>query len=323
MASKSKKIGSLLMAAPALLAAACNPADPPRAESMMVSVRNEPWSFAGINGAALTSEHYCLYTTTANRALLTYLPGFMESAHQQYLVLTGLSQPRQTKRMPMYLLASREQWAAMTERVTGPRNKLYLSVEHGGYCYRGVCVLWDMGHFATFSIAAHEGLHQFLHHRLRERIPAWAEEGLAVLAEGFEMSGSSVRFTPGRNTLRQVNLRNMISGGRWLRLDELLSADASDYVTGAPTAPEHYGQAWALLTYIRSVPKYREGLERMLADAAAGKLRAAVNVPAATATGRRYNRAVSVPAFKHYIDPDPAGFEQAFRAYARKLAKLD
>jgi len=145
---------------------------------------------------------------------------------------------------------------------------------------------------------------------------------MAVMAEGFQMAAASVRFSPQANTLRLTNLRNMISGDRWLPLEKLLSTDAADHVGATPAAPEYYGQLWALLMYIRSQPGYRQGLERMLADAAAGKLRAALNVPPAMGAGRAYNRAVSVPMFKHYIDADPAGFERGLRAYAQKLAKL-
>jgi hypothetical protein len=324
MVSKPKNSIALAaaLAAP-LLACGCNPDARTPGASMAVTVQTAPWSFAGADGTALTSDHYRIHTTTVNRGMLTYLPGFMENAHRNYLALTGLSEPSRKERMPIYLLGTRRQWAAMTERVTGPRHKLYLAIENGGYCYRGVCVFWDMGHFATFSVAAHEGLHQFLYHRLRDPLPAWAEEGLAVLAEGFEMAAASVRFTPERNTLRQANLRNMISGGRWIALEKLLSTDAADHVDGSVTGPEYYGQLWALLAYIRSQPAYRGALERMLSDAARGKLRAALNVPKAMGTGRAYNQAVSVPMFEHYIDPASAEFEKRFRAYSRKLAKLD
>ena len=293
-------------------------------QPLAASVRKQPWSFSGLDGTELATQHYRIYTTTDNRAVLTYLPGFMENAHANYLALTGLSAPPGGRPMPIYMLADRPQWAAMTEKVTAPQQKLYLAVENGGYCYRGVCIFWDMGHFATFSIAAHEGLHQFLHHRLKNHIPAWAEEGLAVQAEGFKMTPTAVRFDPAGNTLRLVSLRNLISAGRWLALEKLLSTDAGDHVSGmSPAGPEYYAQLWALLMFIRSRPAYRAGLERMLADAAAGRLRKALGVPPIMGRGRAYNRAISVPAFQQYVDRHPAAFDRDFRAYARKLARLD
>ena len=75
--------------------------------------------------------------------------------------------------------------------------------------------------------------------------------------------------------------------------------------------------------FIRSEPPYLAGLERMLADAAAGRLRAALRAPGAMGAGRTYNRSVSVPVFRMYIESDLPAFEERFRTFARKLAKLD
>lgn len=292
--------------------------------SLTVPVQRHEWKFGKLTGERLATRHYNIFTTSSNRGLVAYLPGFMESAHDNYLLLTGLAQrPDAGEPMPIYLLASREQWDVLTERVLGPNAK-HRQIEAGGYCHRGVCVLWDLGHFATFSIAAHEGCHQFLHHRLRDGLPAWAEEGLAVLSEGFELASDSVRFAPGENTGRQLDLRRAISSRRWLGMKRLLSTDAGDHMGGdLNVAPEYYGQLWALLLFIRSDERYRAALGRMIADAEAGRLRAALNVPAAMGSGRTYVRATGVPVFKHYIDTDLPAFEKRFLAYARKLAKLE
>ena len=308
----------------ALLTGSCAPPAAPAA-SMEVAARRQAWAFGAIPGEQLATAHYRIYTTSSNRGLLAYLPGFMEAAHANYLDLTGLPDaPAGGAPMNLYVLGSRDQWAIMTRRVTAPRSDVYLAIQHGGYCYRGVCVLWDMGHVATFSIAAHEGLHQFNHHRLRDRLPAWAEEGLAVLAEGFQVDGGTVRFDPADNTLRRAALRKMLADGRWIPLAKLLASDAGDHVTDTRGyGPEYYGHLWALMLFIRSEAPTREGLERLLADAGAGRLRNRLKVPAAMGAGRQYNRAVSVPVFKHYIAADLPDFGRRFKAYARKLAKLD
>ena len=150
------------------------------------------------------------------------------------------------------------------------------------------------------------------------------DRGLAVLSEGFELASDSVRFAPGENTGRQLDLRRAISSRRWLGMKRLLSTDAGDHMGGdLNVAPEYYGQLWALLLFIRSDERYRAALGRMIADAEAGRLRAALNVPAAMGSGRTYVRATGVPVFKHYIDTDLPAFEKRFLAYARKLAKLE
>jgi len=286
-------------------------------------VDREPWNLGGISGSVLTTEHYRIYTTSGNRTVLRYLPAFMEAAYRNYLTLTGLTAPARPERMVIYVLASRPQWEAVTRRITGPQAGLYLPIRAGGYCYRDVCVFWDMGNFSTFAIAAHEGLHQFLYRRLAEPLPAWAEEGLCVLAEGFGMSRSAVRFAPHSNSFRMANLRSLISAGRWQPLPELLATDAAERIYhSSALAPEYYGQLWALLMYIRSRADYRAGLGRMLADAAAGRLRSALKAPPAMGRGRAYLRAIAVPAFRLYIEPDLPAFEKRLRSYAAALAKL-
>lgn len=324
MATEIKKAGRAvaLLALPALAAASCQPAaGGGRGGSLSVAARTEQWSFAGLPGTELLTRHYRIFTTTDNHSLLRALPGFLENAHRHYLVLTGLPRPaRRAPTMPVYLLGNRQQWAVMTKRVTGPNSRTYLKIDSGGYCYRGVCVLWDLGHFATFSVAAHEGFHQFCWQRLADPLPAWAEEALAVLAEGFSITTTAVTFTPGQNTLRQSDLRRAIAGRGWLPLEKLLSTDAADYAGGPP---DYYGHLWALMMFIRSDKQYRAGLERMIADAAAGRLRRELRIPPEMGTGRSYSRSVAVPLFEHYIEPDLAGFETRFRRFARALAKLD
>jgi len=325
MSKETQKILlGLFLAGTALDAVSCAPASKGVSRSMAVRAETSPWQFAGVSGVKLATRHYRIFTTTSNRSLLEYLPGFMECAYEQYLEMTSLPEPPEGARpMPVYLLADRQQWAVMTESLTGPRSRLYLSIQNGGYCYRGVCVFWDLGHFATFSIASHEGLHQFFHHRLRDPIPAWAEEGLCVSAEGFAISGNTVRFTPGHNPLRMVSLRDAISGGRWIGLKALLTTDAADHVRRSGSGSgEYYAQLWALMMFIRSDPRYAQGLAQMVADAASGRLGRALRVPPAMGRGRTYNRSVSLPIFRHYITPDLTGFEQQLREFAARLAKL-
>ena len=86
----SVALAAAALAAP-LLACGCNPAARAPGASMAVSVQAAPWSFAGVDGTALTSDHYRIHTTTANRDVLTYLPGFMENAHRNYLMLGSIS----------------------------------------------------------------------------------------------------------------------------------------------------------------------------------------------------------------------------------------
>ncbi len=297
----------------------------PDVASLRVPVERRAWRFGDIAGQELRTEHYRIYTTTANRTLLQHLPGFLERARRQYLELTGLGADGPTARaMAVYMFADRQQWAVLTREVTAPRQELFLGIENGGYCFRGVCVFWDLRDAATFAVAAHEGLHQFFHHHLRQQLPAWVEEGLCVLAEGMSLDQAGVRFLPERNPARLLDLRGALVAGRWIPLKRLLPSDAGDHITQVPgQGPEYYGHLWALMLFLRSRPETNAALQRIVQDAAAGRLRQAVGAPAGMAPGREYNRAVAVPVFRRYVDSDLEGFERRFKAYALKLARLD
>ena len=319
----------LLMAVLPTLAGCGNPETIVQATSypIVIDVDNRPWPHS--KGRLLVTDHYRIYTTVRRRPLRQYLPGFMEASHKRYLDLTGLSDRPSAKRMPMYVMATRPEWAALTTARLGKRAGAVLSITAGGYCYAGVCVLWDIGPRATLSVATHEGLHQFFSHRLVQSLPMWLEEGICVLAEGHQLHKGSLVFTPKNNPSRITALRNAIVNGHWIETAKLLPMDAGDAVgTGiAEKAVGYYGQVWALSMFIRSVPKYNKGMQRMISDAQNGRMHLAMGLTAKALAdlkrhGRAYNRTVSTPLFKHYISNDPETFDKEYLAFSRKLAGL-
>jgi hypothetical protein len=228
--------------------------------------------------------------------------------------------------MPIYMMASRQQWADLTRsrRAVG-RN---VPIEAGGYCFRGVSVFWDLGGLTTCSVAAHEGLHQFLHSRLRQPLPLWLEEGLCTLAEGYRIDGDHVTFAPAENTRRRVRLQKAISAGRWIPLRVLLAMNSSDVVgRGHGASLDYYAQVWALTRFIRVSAAYRRGVTRLISDARDGRLDQAMKLPpGALARLRRhpgaYHRTIGLPLFRAYVAGDLRGFEQRYRRFARTLARL-
>ena len=314
-----KRIGAVLLLAAAMLAAGCATAT---SRPVSSAARSESWTFAGSPGQCLQTEHYRVYTTSDNRMLLTRLPEFMEAAYGQYCALTGLpATAADQKPMNVYLFATRNQWAVFTRQITGAQSDVFLQIQNGGYSFRGTGVYWDMGNVATYSVAAHEGMHQFLFARLRDGLPAWAEEGLATQMEGFEVTSDRVQFTPQRNNGRMNSLRGVILSGKWIDLNKLLSTDAGDYVSGIG-APDYYAQLWALVLFLRSDGRYRQGLERMVSDAAQGRLRAEMQVPEQMGRGREYTRSVGLPVFQRYISADLPAFQKQFRDFAHKAAQM-
>lgn len=292
--------------------------------------RETPWSFGGVRGRQLTSRHYQVLTTTARRGVGTNIVGFLEAARAYYVDLTGLEavEPVDGEKLVVYLFQTRPEWAALTERITGQSRETVLKVRAGGYCYRGVCVFWDIGTMATYSVAAHEGLHQFLHHATRHPLPHWAEEGLAVLAEGFRIDGGVVTFEPSENVLRVNTLRNALLGDRWRSAERLTAMTSMQNLDERPfTGGDYYAQLWAMLLLIRSDPAYTAGLHRMCRDAADGTLAETLGISALAYRRLRrdpaaYAAAIGPQAFKHYIDSDPERFERRYVAFARELVHL-
>jgi hypothetical protein len=309
--------------------AGCTGPAAPTGKPMVTDVKTLNWSGEGFSGRQLVSNHYSIYTTSANPSVLGYLPGFMEAAHTNYLAVTGLADKPVGRPLPMYMMGSRQEWAALTERIVGRQAKLYLSIEAGGYCYRGVCVFWDMGGTGGLATASHEGMHQFLYHRLKDHLPMWMEEGLATMAEGYEIDRQRVRFTPDRNVSRFSDLRRAIVQGWWIPLPKLLPMDGGDAVKLGFTEKTvgYYGQVWALGQFLRTDPDCRLGRSRLLADAEAGRLHKALKMtPEALKRlyrrGRLYNRTVSLPLLTHYISGDLPALEKRYRAFAEKLVRL-
>ncbi len=306
-------------------------AEPPAPTGTPLSTLTErsTWKSGYEGGERIVTSHYCIYSTVHTEVLQRHLPGFMEAAYRNYCRLTGLKNLRPSRPMPIYMLGTRAEWAALTKKATGPLAEKYLGIAAGGYCHKGICVFWDIGAFATFSIASHEGLHQFFHHRLKHRLPAWLEEGFCVTSEGYVIEQDRVRFTPDRNVMRFSNLRTAMVNGWWIPLDKLLPMDAGDMITGlTQKAVGYYGQLWALVGFIRSHDEYQKGLRRLLSDAETGNLHKALNVTEKDMRemlrwGRAYNRFVSEKLFRYYFTDDLKGFDREFYQFSKRLVNLD
>jgi hypothetical protein len=326
----NRRILIVLVCAAACLPAGCDDERQTAGRSMVVSVQRRPWHSPMADGVLLRTRDYRIYSTTSNRLLAKYLPGFMEASLSSYHEISGLPYRAMPEGMPVYMLGSRREWEALTRNIVGPQAETYLSISAGGYCFEGTCVFWDIGGLGTLSVAAHEGLHQFFRHRLRDRLPMWLEEGLCTLAEGYEINGERVMFTPERNLGRFSDLRRALTQGTWIPLPRLLPMDAGHAIGGKmpEEAVGYYGQLWALARFLRSRPDLRAKLSRLLADAEAGRLYRAMDVPPEALAklrpmGRAYNQTISRPVFRFYIAQDLEAFAKEYRAYAMRLAELE
>ncbi len=257
----------LLVAVVALLSVAqggCAAAGPKR---QPVQFESAPWTFHKAPGVKLTTEHYEIYTTLRDKVLLDALPDFVEAAFENY---EKLLPPTQTpeNRMQVYLFVSRGQWEAFTRQYTGSRASTFLKVQNGGYSERGVSVIQYVAHQITFPLFAHEGFHQYLFHYVNTRIPAWLNEGLAVICEGQRWGTYGVKeFDPWYNPSRRNVLVQSLMGNRLHSLRKLLETNAGEIIKGSSqSVATYYAQLWALILFLREGAggKYAADYRRML-----------------------------------------------------------
>lgn len=329
-----KRITLIALAVAAAMAGCDKPQTLP-SRSMMTSVEKSSWPTPFGTGTLYSTANYHIYSTVTRPALMAVAPGFMEAAHDYYRALTGLDAlpyedaAPQDKRAPIYLVATRPQWAHLTSQLVHQNLQVYLSIDAGGFCYRDTCVFWDVGGLETLRLAAHEGLHQFFgrHHA---HLPIWLEEGMCVSAEGFDLRGGEVVFQPERNLLRMSTLRTALVRHRWIGIEQLVSMDGGDAVQNPRpgAAVEYYAQLWALTLYLQSRPETHAAIGKIIADCAAGKVAPLELTPqdrdAVTRdpTGRMPGKLRARQIFRKYISEDFEAFDKGYQAYAMKLAGL-
>ncbi len=318
-----------------VLLAGCSPApDRPVGQPLQVASQSRPWRAAGIEGRQITTRNYRIYTTTRSRALLGALPGFLEAAWRHYHSLTGLEAQPARRPQAVYLFATRKEWVAMARHVLPDRQAgRIMAIQAGGFYQPdgdgGACIFWNIGGIGALAVASHEGLHQFFHTQMTDQLPMWVEEGFCTLAEGYYVTGQSVVFTPEENQARWSQLRKTILQDRWIDLQDLLTMDAGQAIGHRPgQALGYYAQLWALLRMIRQDAQLRAGLERLIADARAGRFARTLGIdPARLARlpkrSRAYNRLVGDAAFGTYISGDLARFARRYRQFAVELAGLE
>lgn len=295
------------------------------AGSVVLSVQD--WSYAGRPGQIVRTEHYRIFTTATDRQLGRQIPAFLELALGQYTsALADL--PKPPMKLDTFVLDSRWQWSRMTKQLMGERAELYLRIGRGGYAAQGRAVLYDIGPRDTLSIAAHEGWHQFTQLTFRSRLPVWMEEGVATYMEGFRTDPgdpAGKRMLPWANVERFDQLRSAHARGRTLPLGELLVAAPESLIEVTTQGTlTYYAQVWALTHFLRegAQGRYREGLRRLLIDAAEGRVARAVRARLGPESVRRI-AAEDGPrlVFLAYFNEDLAEAEREFEEFMSHVVR--
>lgn len=276
----------LALGAAALLVCGCRAPGPGSSRSSSVTpsvtaassvhVTVESWAFGAEEGRLIRTPAYRVFTTDNTPLVADRMALFMESALLTYRTMLGpLGGP--SVPLDVYLMATRGQWEALTRQTAGPRADIYLRIQRGGYAENARAVFYNIGPRDTFAIAGHEGWHQFTQATFREALPIWLEEGIAVGMEGFRWSddGERATFLAWSNLERYDRLRELVAAGRRVPLESLLTQRPQDLLQDSGLATlDYYAQAWALVHFLREGEggRYEAGLERIVRDAAQGRL---------------------------------------------------
>lgn len=253
----------------------------PVTEPAAMPVTTEAWTFETTAGKLISTPNYRIYTTASSEAMLTRLPTFAEAALKHYTTAL-VSLPSPDAPMETYIMGNRPQWERLTMRVMGSDADPYLQIARGGFAARGRAILWDIGRRDTFTIAAHEGWHQYTQNNFEDPLPIIYEEGIATYMEGFRWTTSdrtTPQFLPWANWERFGQLRETVAEERLLSLGELLREAPQDLMSRGGDSPlDYYAQVWALTLFLMEGDNgaYREPFTRMVNDAHRGTLRSTI-----------------------------------------------
>ena len=282
-------------------------------------LRSEPWAYGQRPGQRVRSPHYLIHTTIDDPEVVNALGQVMEGAFAQYRRIAP-DAPVTNRPMECYLFQYRNEWAAFTERNTGDDAPIYLQINRGGYTFGDRYVAFFIGDIQTYSVAAHEGWHQYVARHFRHRPPPFLEEGLACLFEQVYWERDLPRWDLTANANRIRGLRNAVKSKSIIDLRRLIAMHAGQVVNGSSFQVEaFYAQNWAFARFLWDAEdgRYRPALQRLLADAAAGRLyRDGINrQPGST----EWDPASAAPLLERYLEMPLPEIEQAYSAYIRKI----
>ena len=284
-----------------------------------ISYELEQWKYGRWAGCKLTTDHYVIYTTVTDSLLIETFPELVERSYENYQKLVS-SAHAPTERMRVYLFELRGQWAHMTKRLTGPRAEVFMKIRNGGFSHEGVSNIQYVSHAVTFPLLAHEGFHQYLHHCVHPAIPAWLNEGLAVVSEGQRWAGVQLKtFDPWYNPNRINRLADAVSRDRLYSLKEILGTHAGKVVHETSTkVGTYYAQVWALMLFLWEGEngKYAERFERLRQALSSPDLEQRMRAEEIWSQQGTVSRGEAL--FRSFITDDLKTFEREYVTFLRK-----
>jgi hypothetical protein len=253
--------------------AGCATSGPP---AVKVAKTEELWSYEGLTGRRITTEHFEVISTLRDAAFEEALPEFLEAVYQRYQKMLPPPEDEHS-RLTVYVFGIRQEWDRFTQRRFPTRYHVYSRIRHGGYTEGNTSVSFYVSRSATLATLTHEAWHQYLGSRFDAPIPAWLNEGLACYHEALHCVGDKPVFTPQRNTFRINSLCEAVQDDTLLSLQQIVDTDAGQVISqdNRRITQVYYAQAWALVTFLRhgGGGRYAEAFDQLLKDIADGTFR--------------------------------------------------
>lgn len=282
--------------------------------------QTQEWIFGEEKARVLRSQHYNVYTTIEDDEVLDLLPQVMEGAHSMYKQVCP-SVPETTRPLDCFIFRWRSEWDQYTQRYTGQDARIYLQIRSGGYTLRDRYVAYYIGRLGTFSVASHEGWHQYAGRHFKGRLPPFLEEGMACMFETITWQDRLPRWNLSVNVPRAQTLRKAIDGKDLFPLEKLCAMHAGDIVGESNDKIDtFYAQAWAFARFLYEAEngRYRPAMQKWLAETADG------TVADPTKSHNRalapWRRQAVKPMIEHYLGMSIGQVESAYQAWMRKIA---
>jgi hypothetical protein len=282
-------------------------------------VATEPWEYNRQPGKILKSAHYLIHTTITDEDVLDRLPQVLEGAFSQYQFFANATPT--ARPMKCYVFSRRGEWAEFTSRNTGSDAAIYLQITRGGYCIGDWFVSYYVGDNSTYSVAAHEGWHQYVARHFKGRLPPFLEEGTACMFESVRFPNNLPRWDLSLNPNRALGLRNAMENKVLWPLDKLIAMHAGDVVRLPGDKIEaFYAQNWAFARFMWEYNDgaYRSMFRKLLSDTAAGS----VYDPTGTLHRAQggWSPAGVKPMLEHYLGKKLPEIEREYLEFVRKVA---
>lgn len=301
------------------------PAPDPQSVHLMSAASSDLWTYNGQSGWRLATPHYLIYTTIQKEDVRNRLPSIMEGALAQYRQLAP-DLPLTSRPMECYVFEKRSEWDDFTRKTTGRDAPIFLLIRRGGYTLGDRYVAYYIGVQSTSSVTSHEGWHQFLARHFVGRLPPFLEEGLACTFESVSWAGDPAQpqWHTAINRVRVQELRNALENKQCCSLEKLITMHAGQVVNQPGEKVEaFYAQCWAFARFMRDGEdgRYRAGLERWIAETAAGTCYDPTH--SHTRVGLPWNPSGVHLMLEHYMGMSLPEIQRAFDAYMLKIANQE